>query len=119
MILRKYLHRVLLFSLLLLAIGSMLLTGCAEKKTTYRYAEVYLDCENYSIIQNDPGNCQVVPGTTSGLRIQEGMVVTKEYVGQIMDDLGWTKVSQTQKYTDVNGSSYRMEVIRFKRAIVK
>lgn len=98
-------------------IFSMLLTGCGQKKTNYRFAEVYLDCENYSTSQNDPGNCQVVPGTTSGLRVQDGMVVTKEYVEEIMGDLGWTKVSHTQKYTDVDGVSFRIEVYKYKRAI--
>jgi hypothetical protein len=119
MMLRNFFRNGILFSLLLLTISGFLLTGCKEKETTYRYAEVYLDCENYSNANNDPGNCQVITGTTSGLRVQEGMIVSKDYVDQIMDELGWSKVSRTQKFTDVNGASYRMEVLKFKRQVVK
>jgi hypothetical protein len=115
----KRFHPLFLVFLLLIILGSLLLTGCADKKTTYHYAEVYLDCENYSNANNDPGNCQVITGTTSGLRIQEGMIVTKDYVEEIMEDLGWSKVSNTQKYTDVNGASYRLEVFKFKREVKK
>ena len=92
-------------------------SGCAKEEKKYRTAEVYLDCENYSVSQNDPGNCQVVPGTTSGLRVQEGMIVSEEYVEDIMKDLGWSKVNHTQKYTDVDGVSFRVEVYKYKRAI--
>jgi len=110
--------RGFLFFVPFVLLGILLLSGCAEEKTTYRYAEIYLDCEAYSNAHNDPGNCQVITGTTSGLRIQEGMIVSKDYTHTLMEELGWSKVSQMQKYTDVNGTSYRIEVLSYKRAVI-
>ena len=57
---------------------ALLISGCAGTSSkTYQKAEIYLDCENYSTVENDPGNCRVIDGTTDGLRIRLGMIVTK------------------------------------------
>jgi hypothetical protein len=119
MIQNKKFSQLFIVLLLLLTLTGQVLAGCAKKEISYRYAEIYLDCENYSIAQNDPGNCQAVSGTSSGLRVQDGMIVSKEYVAKIMSDLGWTKVSQTTKYKDVNGVSYRLDVFTYKREVLK
>jgi hypothetical protein len=111
----KIKYMVILFVLSLVV--SLNLSGCTPEKKQYHTAEIYLNCENYSTAQNDPGNCQVVPGTTSGLRIAEGMIVTKEYVNDLMSNLGWKLVSRTQKYVDVNGVSYRIDVLKFSRVL--
>jgi hypothetical protein len=107
--------KIILSLILINLIFGMCIASCSKKETKYHYAEIYLDCENYSNAQNDPGNCQVLSDTTSGLRVQEGMIVSEDYVKEIMDELGWIKISHTQKYKDVDGVAYRIDVYKYKR----
>ncbi|MBI9050057.1 MAG: hypothetical protein JEZ00_11595 [Anaerolineaceae bacterium] len=109
--------KTLLITILLILI--LLLSGCAakDKNVAYQHADIYLNCENYSETENDPGNCMVISGTTDGLRIKIGMIVSKNYVTSLMKDLGWKKESQTSKYVDSSGSSFRVEVYKFSREL--
>ena len=103
---------------LLLILLTLILSSCSSAGSkTYQHSEIHLNCENYSAVQNDPGNCMVIEGTTEGLRIQLGMIVTKDYVISLMESLGWKKDSQTTKYVDANGQSYKVDVYKFSREL--
>jgi hypothetical protein len=116
---RKEIHlKQTITLILLLTISIIFLTSCSNNEAKkYQHAEVYLNCENYSETQNDPGNCLVISGTTEGLRIRPGMVVTKKYVLELMSDLGWEKDGQSSKYADLNGFSYKVEIFQFEREL--
>ena len=103
---------------ILVILFALVFTSCTtDKSKKYQYAEIYLNCENYSTTQNDPGNCLVIEGTTDGLRIQTGMVVSEKDTISLMKSLGWKKDSQTTKYIDVNGQSYKVDVFKFSRVL--
>jgi hypothetical protein len=107
-----------LILIILISVFGFILSSCnSDSSKTYQDATIYLDCENYSAVENDPGNCRVISGTTDGLRIQLGLIVTKDYVEGLMSDLGWKKENHTNKYIDYNGQSFRVEVYKFSRVL--